>query len=201
MSVQAKVQTFFSHYPTKIYKKGETLIQAGDKAAAFYLASGLVSQYDIAKNGNKLSLNTYKPGAFISLASILNDTPSTFFFEAAQNTTVHVAPTTEVVDFLKGNPDVAYDALTRITRGGDGMMLRLARAMEGTAEGRILQELSILQNRFFHDSKVVTITDTDLAAKTGLARETISRTLKKLNAEGVIRAHRGTITISDTYYM
>ncbi len=201
MTVQSKTLTFFSSYPTRMYKKGEVFIQAGDSPAAYYLVSGLVTQYDIAKNGNKLALNIYKPGTFISLASILNDVPSPFFFEATEGTTVHVAPARDVVDFLKGNPDIVYDALARMSRGGNGLMLRLARAMEGSAENRILQELAIMRSRFFEGGKEITVTDTDLAVKTGLARETVSRTLKKLDAEGVISSRRGKITISDSYHI
>src|SRR5690606_19295417 len=134
-----KIQSYFSTYPVRTYKKGELLIQAGDTPPAYSITSGLVTQYDIAKNGTKLIVNIYKPGSFISLASILNNIPSTFFFEASEPTRTHVAPSADVAMFLKDNPDIVYDALARVTRGSDGLMLRLARAMEGSAEGRILQ--------------------------------------------------------------
>jgi CRP-like cAMP-binding protein len=201
MIVQSRIQTFFSSYPTRIYKKGEIFIQSGDMPAAHYLSSGLVTQYDIARNGNKLALNIYKPGTFISLASILNDIPSEFFFEASEDTTLHVAPAKDVVRFLKDNPDVVYDALARLSRGGNGLMLRLARAMEGSAEDRILQELAIMRSRFYPGSNEISVTDTELATKTGLARETVSRTLKKLNDQGVIHSRRGKITLSDNYHI
>lgn len=198
MTISEKVHTFFTTYPARMYNKGEVLIQAGSKPAAYYVANGLVTQYDIAGNGSKLIVNTYKPGSFISLSSMLNNAPVSFYFEATQHTTVHVAPPSDVVDFLQAHPDVVLDTLTRMSRGGEGLMLRLARAMEGSAEGRILQELTIIQSRFHKDGNPITVTDTDLATKTGLARETISRTLKKLDAEGVIRSNRGTISFSES---
>lgn len=201
MSVQSKIDTFFSPYPSRIYAKGDVLIHPDDVPAAYYVVSGSVMQYDIASNGAKLAVNIYKPGAFISLASILNDIPSVFFFQAAELTKVHVAPSADVVAFLKANPDVVYDALARISRGSNGLMLRLARAMEGSAEERILQELSILQSRFYANSKDISVTDTDLAIKTGLARETVSRTLKKLTTQGIINSRKGKISMSDTYHI
>lgn len=76
------------------------MIQAGDTPPAYYIASGIVWQYDIAENGDKLILNTYKEGAFISLATILNDIPSELFFEAAGHVVVHTAPASDVNDFL-----------------------------------------------------------------------------------------------------
>lgn len=200
MAASNTIQSFFSNYPVHLYKKGEVLIQTGDTPAAHFILSGLIIQYDIAKNGSKLIVNTYKPGSFISLASILNDIPSAFYFEATESTRTQVAPRAAVVEFLKDNPATVYDTLVRITRGGDGLMLRLARAMEGGAEDRILQELVIIQNRFMNSETTITITDTELATRTGLARETVSRTLKKLDAEGIIHSSRGKITLSDTLH-
>lgn len=201
MSADEKIQSYFLSYPAHVYKKGEVLIQAGDTPATYYITRGHVSQYDIAKNGSKLVVNIYKPGSFISLASILNNIPSVFFFETIEPTTVHVAPSVEVANFLKENPDVTYDALARMSRGSVGLMLRLARAMEGSAEGRILQELLIMRSRFSQSKQVIYTTDTDLAAKTGLARETVSRTLKKLDAEGVVHSSRGKVTLSDSFHI
>lgn len=201
MSVSAKIQSFFSNYPVRIYEKDEILIQAGDKPSAYFIASGVISQYDIAKNGNKLVLNLYKPGSFIPLSSILNHIPSAFFLEATETTSVHVAPSADVVEFLKKNPDVALDALTRISRGSNGLMARLARAMEGSAEDRILQELIIMQSRFANGNSTIAVTDTDLATRTGLARETVSRTLKKLDSDGLIKSSRGKVVLSDSLHI
>ena len=49
MPIHATVQTFFSRYPTKLYKKSEVLIQAGDRAPAYYIINGLVVQYELPK--------------------------------------------------------------------------------------------------------------------------------------------------------
>jgi CRP-like cAMP-binding protein len=199
--IQNKLRAFFSHYPSRMYAKCEVLVQAGDTPASYYILEGTISQYDISHTGDKLILNTYKAGAFISLATILNNIPSDLFFEAAEVTNVHVAPSQEVAAFLRENPDVTYDALARLSRGSNGLMLRLARAMEGSAEGRILQELAILRARFGGANGEIAITDSELAAQTGMARETISRALKKLNAKGLVSASRGTIVLHDKHHM
>ncbi len=197
MSINQKVQSFFSKYPTRMYSRDDILVQPGVIPQAFYLVQGIVSQYDIAKNGQKLVVNTYKPGAFISLSCILNNAPSSFFFEASGGqVVVNIAPAVDVYDFLKDNPDVTLDALSRLSRGGDGMMQRLARAMEGDAEARILQELLIIRDRFPESSKETSITDVELAARTGLARETVNRTLKRLVIKGNIKSSRGKITLN-----
>lgn len=190
-----KIQDFFAPYPVRVYNKGETIIQAGNKPAVHYISDGTVVQYDISENGDKLIVNTYKPGAFISLACILNDISSTFFFGASNQVTVHQAPKSDVVTWLRDNPDIVYDALARISRGGDGLMLRLARTMEGNAENRIINELTILSARFPSPDGWITISNTSLATQTGLARETVSRTLKHLSARGLVATRQGQITL------
>lgn len=195
-STTAKYSEFFARYPTRIYNKGDVLIQAGDTPPAYFITEGLIVQYDISSAGDKLVVNMYKPGACISLASILNDGPSEFFFEAADYTTVYTASSRDVATFFRDNPGVTFDALKRVSRGSNGLMLRLARAMEGSAEGRILQELTIMQARFSNADGSVHISDTELATQTGMARETVSRSLKKLQSKGLITTQRGVITLN-----
>ena len=189
--------TFFADYPLRTYVKDEVIVRPGENTKAMYIVSGAVAQYDISKSGDKLVVNLYKPGAFLSIATTLTDMPEEFFFEATEPVVVHVAPKKELAKFLAENSDVALDALARISRGSSGLMLRLARVMEGSAEGRIMLELEIMKARFAGKDAGVAITEARLAAQTGLARETVSRALKRLKSSGAITAERGRIFLSN----
>lgn len=196
VSVQEKIADFFGRYPEKMYSKGEVLIQADTKPASFYITEGIVSQCTYADNGDKLVLNSYRAGAFISLVSILNDVPSSFLFEASGVVKARRAPSSEVRRFLEENPDVTLDALTRLSRGGDGLMMRLAQAMGGNAEERILQELAIIEARYNgHEGDSFT-TVSGITSQTGLARETVSRSIKRLREQGLVSQNpKGHITL------
>ncbi len=196
MHTHPDVNQFFSHYPERRFDKASLLLRPGDGDKAFYLVKGTVSQYDISDAGDKLVVNTYKEGAFISLLSILCATPVDFFFEAQSNVTARVAPAKDVATFLRAHPDVVYETLERLVRGSDGLLHRLASMMAGGAELRILQELRIMQARFGRPDHSVAVTMSELGAQTGLARETVSRALKKLRASGTITSSRGRITLS-----
>lgn len=186
MSVQSKIETFFDSYPERLFEKDDIIIREGEIPASFFVVSGLILQCTYAESGNKLVVNTYKRGAFISLVSILNQSESQFFFETPGYLVVKEAPSEEVADFLRMNSDVALDALTRISRGSDGLMMRLSHSMEGSSEERILQELRIISLRFDDNDKKNLTTIMSLAAQTGLARETVSRTMQKLKSHGVV---------------
>lgn len=197
MNTHPEVDQFFNHYPERTFDKGSIVMHPGDGEKAYYLIKGSVIQYDISEAGDKLIVNTYKEGAFISLLGILCETPVDFFFEARDAVTARVAPSKDVAAFLRDHPGVVYETLERLVRGSDGLLHRLASMMAGGAELRILQELRIMQARFGRPGSSVAVTMSDLGAQTGLARETVSRALKKLRERGAITSTRGRITLTD----
>ncbi len=186
---------FFATYPMRNYGKGELLLRPGDDGVVQYIESGLVVQYDISERGEKLAVNTYKPGTFLYLPNILGQSDITFFFEASIATVTRRAPRADFTKFLAAEPGVVYDTLERLTRGTDGVLRRLAGTMEGGAEARVLQELKLLQARFPRAGGKVTVTIVELAAQTGLARETVSRAVKRLRENGAIDTTGGKFTI------
>lgn len=192
--VQDKIAQFFAQYPLREYDRGEVLIQAGAHPAVFYIESGVVVQRDVAENGAAVTLNMLKQGAFFPMPNVLNDTPALFRFEAYDKVLVRRAPANDIKRFIHDNPEVMFDLLQRISRGTDGLLKRMAQQMGGSARERIVQEITILQARIGSE-KGIKITEADLAAQTGLARETVSRELKKLKNDNVIVQQDGYLRI------
>ena len=186
---------FFAAYLERAYAKGELLLRPGDSGIVYYIESGVVVQYDISERGEKLVVNTYKPGSFLYLPNLLGQSDINFFFEASEQVVARRAPSRDVATFIAQQPGVAYDTLVRLTRGTDGLLRRMAGTMAGGAEARVLQELKLLQARFPSAEGKVAITIVELAAQTGLARETVSRAVKKLRETGAVSVARGKFTI------
>ena len=186
---------FFAAYPERAYAKGELLLRPGDSGIVYYIESGVVVQYDISERGEKLVVNTYKPGSFLYLPNLLGQSDINFFFEASEQVVARRAPSRDVAAFIAQQPGVAYDTLVRLTHGTDGLLRRLAGTMAGGAEARVLQELKLLQARFPRAEGKVAITIVELAAQTGLARETVSRAVKKLRETGAVNVAGGKFTI------
>jgi len=197
MSVSEKVGSFFEQYPLQTYNKHELLLRAEEPInSVFYIVEGRISQYDIAPNGNEVVVNIFKPGAFFPMSSVINDIENHYFFEASLKVQVRVAPKAEVVQFLHDNPDVVFDLLSRVYRGVDGVLRRMAHLMGGDAQSRLIFELLNATYRFGEqqpdNSITVRITEGDLAKHSGLARETVSRLLQDLKANDLIAtSHKG----------
>lgn len=200
--IATKVASFFATFPVHLYKKRQIILRAEETPSTiFYLVEGRVSQYDITPTGNEMVVNIFKPGAFFPMSSAINSSPSQYFFEASTNVTVRQAPPATVVQFLKDNPDVLFDLLARVYKGMDGVLRRMAHLMGGDAQSRLLFELLNAAYRFGEPqadgSVFIKLSETDIARHSGLARETVSRTIKNLKAEDVLTLHQHGILIKD----
>lgn len=200
-TISRAVKDFFSAFPIRHYNKGQILVAAGDDPeCVFYLVEGRVKQYDISYRGDEVVLNTFKPGAFFPMSYAMNRTPNVYFFEADSACDILLAPVEDTLAFLRDNPAILYDLLERVYRGTDGLLGRLAHLMAGTARSRLLYELLIESRRFGTsraDGVALTLTESDLASRAGLARETVSREIHHLKAEGLISTDANELVIPD----
>lgn len=197
-----KIASFFTKYPRKTFSKGELLVQAEENpTGVFYLEEGWVSQYDVSPNGNTVVVNLFKPVAFFPMSWAINQTPNHYFFEATTDVVAYEAPAADAVQFLKENPDVLFDLLSRVYKGTDGLLRRMAHLMGGDAMTRLRFELINAGNRFGQvqqdGSVFVPLNESELASHSGLARETVSRNLKALKAEGLVDVNHQGLVILD----
>jgi CRP-like cAMP-binding protein len=199
--VAQKIENFFGDFPIRQYPQGQILIHAHDNPEhIFHLLEGRVKQYDISYRGDEVVLNTFKPPAFFPMSYALNKTPNAYFFEAETDVVLHLVPVEAALEFIQSNPDVAFDLLRRVFSGLDGLLGRLAHLMAGSARSRVLYEL-LIESRRFGDRRgqgiAIAITESDIATRAGLARETVSRGISKLKQEGLLSVIKNEIFIND----
>lgn len=190
-----KVKHFFDDYHIKHLAKGETLLLPGDTVHyVYYLEQGIIKQYAISAKGDEAILNLFKPPAFFPMSHVMNDVPAMHIFEAIESCALRVAPAQKVIEFLHLNPDVVYDLLSRVYRGTDGLMRKIESLMTFTAKERLANEVVTQADRFgtVTDAGIkIILTEQELAARTGLTRETVSREVHKLKEQKLIRTGRG----------
>lgn len=200
--VQQQVEDFFASYPVKRLGKGQSILRPGDAVKkVHYLIEGSVIQYDISPAGNMVIVNVYKPGTFFPMSCVLNNRPSDYFFEAASPVALGLAPTQQVVDFMKTNPEVTLDLLARVYKGTDGLLGRMTQLMGGSAASRVVFELLNASYRFGETnpdgSVFIALSENDIAKRSGLSRETVNRMVRQLKADDTLRITHQGIEISD----
>lgn len=198
--IQLKIANFYRTYPATKYPKGEILLRPDTELQyVYYLTSGLVSQYDITPSGNEIVVNTFKPGAFFPMSLAINGGVNSYFFETSEPSVIQKAPVASVIEFLNANPDVCYDLLARVYRGTDGLLRRMSLLMGAKAQSRLLFELLNSHYRFGQitsdGQSTLPFSETELARRTGLTRETVSRLMSRLKSDDLVRVESKRIII------
>jgi CRP/FNR family transcriptional regulator len=203
--IAKKIDEFFLKYKFRLYKKGEILIRADDDPSGIlYLKEGIVKKYAISKKGDELVVNIFKPISFFPMSWAINNSPNAYFYEAMTELKIWKAPRDEVNAFIKDNPDVMYDLLSRVYRGTEGMLTRITYLMAGNAYSRLITELLIHAKRFGYKDGVsieVKVTEKDIAAQSGMTRETVSREIKNLKNKGLISFKKNVLHIQDIHLL
>ncbi|MDO8583041.1 MAG: Crp/Fnr family transcriptional regulator [bacterium] len=193
--ITEKLEKFFTQFKHQTYRKGEILIRADDDpSGVFYLKDGFVKEYAISKKGDELIINIFKPIALFPMSWAVNNTPNQYFYEATTDLDLWKAPKEEIIEFIKTNPDVLYNLVSRIYKGVDGILTRMTYLMAGNAYARLIAELIIHVKRFGASTH---ISEKDLAAQSGMTRETVSREMKILKDKGLVDFSKGTLSIID----
>ena len=200
--VEDKVRDYFSHFPLRTYPKGQILIFADESPEhIFYLIKGKVRKYDVSYRGDEVIVNVFKPGSFFPMSWALIHTDNKFFYKTEEPTELHLVPADKAVEFLKANPDVTLDLLSRMYRGMEGVLGRMVHLMAGSAKNRLAYELLIECRRFGEKGNKgdyrLSVTEIDLAARSGLTRETVSREIQKLKDKQILTLDGKILTVID----
>jgi CRP-like cAMP-binding protein len=146
-------------------------------------------------------VKTFKPHAFFPMSWAINKSPNHYFYKTEIPAELHITPAEDALRFIQDNPDIMLDLLARVYKGTDGLLGRMVHLMSGTAKSRLLYEL-IIECRRFGEKQVdgsyqLAATEVDLAARSGLARETVSREMHKAKEHGWVSIEKGRITVID----
>lgn len=202
IAAKAKVDKFFSTYPQRSYPKGQIRVFADESPDhIYYLISGRVRKYDVSYRGDEVIVNIFKPPAFFPMSWAINRTKNKYFYKTEEPTELRVVPADDTLQFLKANPDVTLDLLSRVYQGLEGVLGKVVHLMSGTAKSRLVYELIIECQRFGLEQEdgscLLTANEGDMAARSGLSRETVSREMHDVKARGLITIEHNTIVIKD----
>lgn len=198
-----KLDIFFLKFPLSNYKKGETLIQAGtNPSGVFSIQTGIIKQSWISRDGSEVTLNLYKPHAFLPMSWAIGLVDNVYFYDALTPVTVRKAPKEEFLTFIHQEPDVTYDLLQRMYRGMEGLWMHIQSLTAGNSYVKLAASLVILGKRFgkLENGQVVVdlpMSEQDIASYAGMSRETTSRELQKLKKTHIVSFAKARITIQN----
>jgi CRP/FNR family transcriptional regulator, cyclic AMP receptor protein len=187
-----KFEAFYTQFKPRTYKKGEMLIRSDDNPQGiFCLTKGYVRQYTISKAGIELTLHILKPISYFTMVWAINGTPNVYNFEALTDIEVGRAPRDEVVDFIKDKPKIIFELMSELLEDYAETLTRVEHLVFSDAYRRVISVLLYIAKHFGEiDGENVTIdhrfTHQDIATLVGVARETASSEMSKLEKSGLV---------------
>lgn len=186
-------ETFYRQFTVRNYRKGEMLIRADDDPQGiFCLTKGYVRQYTISKTGLELTLHILKPTSYFPMVWAINGTPNVYYFEALTSVEVGRAPRDQVVNFIKDKPTIIFELMSELVEDYAESLTRIEHLVFSDAYRRVISVLLYIAKHFGEkSSKGVLVnhrfTQQDIATLVGVARETASGELVKLEKKGLIK--------------
>jgi CRP-like cAMP-binding protein len=186
-------EEFYKQFKVRDYKKGEMLIRADDDPRYIYrLIKGYVRQYTISKTGFELTLHILKPVSYFPMVWTVNGTPNVYSFESLTSAQVGRAPRDQVVDFIKDKPVVIFELMSELLVDYAEALTRMGHLVFTDAYRRVISVLLYIAKHFGEAKNNGVIvhhrfTQQDIATLVGVAGETASIELAKLEKKGLVK--------------
>ncbi len=180
------------------YNRGDMILLEGDMGGALhYVRSGLVKVYKTSPGGKDQVLRLIAAGNTFNDVPALDGGPNPASASALEPSTIYVISRAELRKLILTSPEVAEavvktlaNALRHLVSLVEDLSLRHVTAR--VAKILLDQEASAQEGQY-----VYRLTQQEMAALAGTAREVVGRALKELEAAGAIEMRQGRAVVLD----
>ena len=183
--------------------KKEILFGDGEEARGFYvILSGKIKLYKISSEGKEQILHVVSaPDAFAEAALFLEGTYPAFA-EALSDAQLLFFPKRDFVHLIERNPQLSINiivSLSHFLKKFASLIEELSLKEVSSRIAKYLIDLSLKLSKEGKNPKEVELdlSKTQLASRLGTISETLSRTLAKMKARGIIDVRKNRILILD----
>jgi CRP-like cAMP-binding protein len=177
------------------YAKGEMILLEGEPCQGLYLVrEGQVRIFKLSPEGREQVLRYCGPGQSFNEVAVFDRGPNPANVVAASPCTLWIVPGAVLLDLLRTRPELALAIIQNL-----GARLR---HLVGLVEDLSLRHVSTRLAKLLLETASAgqtprSLTQQEMAARVGTVREMIGRSLKQLEARGLIQIQSGRIVIVD----
>lgn len=179
------------------HPRGELLFSEGEEAIGFFVVlDGKVKVYKLSPEGKERILHIIHPGGTFAEAAIFGDGLYPAYAEPLQASVLFFLPKGEFLDLLMDNGRISINMIAGLSR----FLRQFANQIEDltfkdvpSRLARYLMELS----RGTKQTVELPISKSQLASNLGTVSETLSRTLRKLSEDDLIKVAGKRVEILD----
>lgn len=179
----------------KKIEKGEVVVWEGDPGEALYfVSSGAVKCFKISSEGKEQIIEMILPGKSFNDVSVFDGGPSPASAEAMSAVGIYGLSRDNVQRILKEYPKLYPNVIEVLTL----RIRHLLGLVEDLSFRNVISRIArILIEHAEGAGPTPKLTQQEMAAIAGTAREVVGRSLKTLQEEGMIRMERNRLVISD----
>ena len=180
----------------KTAERGEIILLEGEPAEALYfVASGVVKCFKTSAEGKEQILNLVRPGESFSDVPIFDGGPSPASAQAMGPVVLYGIRKSDLGVILRDYPQVALNVTQVLSQRLRHLVSLVEDLSFRHVIGRVVKIL--LEHAGDGTGPRPRLTQQEMAAMAGTAREVVARSLKALAEEGAIRLERHRIVITD----
>jgi CRP-like cAMP-binding protein len=194
------LDTFYSRYPLKHYKKGHIFILPGEAVEhAYQLIEGKVKIYDVSYRGDEIIITNRIPPAIFPMSLVVNSAATRYIYEASTDITVRQAPTEDMRHFLDAHPPIVLELLSNLYSILDSVLERMVHYIASNAKNRLIYAIISECKEFgsLDEDNVyrIDVNEKELGSRAGLSRETVSREARALKRLKILEVHHNYMLI------
>jgi CRP/FNR family transcriptional regulator len=184
------------------YRRGDFVFHEGDTCEGLYVVkSGRARVYKVSADGREQVLLVAQPGETFNEVAVFDGGPNPASVEALEPTVLLLLPKNTLLSIVEAQPEVGR-AFMRVfashLRRLTGLVEDLSfKTVTGRVARILLDQLPSTAGGRTDRSPPPRLTQREIAAMAGTAREVAARALKALDQQGAIHIERGRIIIVD----
>jgi CRP-like cAMP-binding protein len=187
------IKPFFSEV---LAERGEIILLEGESTdRLFFVAAGVVKLFRISTEGKEQTLEFVRPGGAINEVPVFDGGPNPASAQAMGPVLLYIISKSDLESILRVHPEVALKDIKVLA----GRIRHLVSLIEDLSFRHVIGRVAkILLERAGDDVKPgQRLTQQEMAAIAGTAREVVGRSLKTLEDRGIIKLERHRIVVTN----
>ena len=193
---ESGINSISRHVYEKKAGRGELLLSEGAKADVLYfVVEGAVKVFKTSADGKEQILRIIRPGESFNDVPVLNGGVSLVSAGAMGPVSLYALKKSDLDGIMREHPQVAFNVIRVLSRRVAELIELVEDLSFRHVTGRVAKMLLDYAGEKTGDRP--RLTQQEMAAMIGTAREMVGRSLKSLEGDGAIRIERGRIIITN----
>ena len=177
-------------------ERGEIILLEGELSdRLFFIATGVAKLFRVSAEGKEQTLELVRPGESIDEVPVFDGAPNPASAQAMGPVLLYAINKSELESILRDHPRVAFNVVRVLA----SRIRRLVSLVEDLSFRHVIGRVAKILIEHAGDGAQPgqRLTQQEMAAIAGTAREVVGRSLKTLEDRGIIKLERNRIVITD----